>query len=287
MSLVALKENLYTYIARNGKVDLPRLARWARENMMGILVLSILLKELEKEKKIRIVDRKIISKISINGKEDIIEIPTIVESIHVTHKQASKRSTRKSILESLLSVEAGEKKQKVTKVQEETDKITPKENQEKHVPTASLEIKREDQAKKEVEKKHVEVVPQKAHNVHSMEISRQNEETRQQVFEDIVKSINAELGNIEGIEEILYTTIAYLSKYWSVGELRIRLDISKMLSHKLGMSEEQLFEITGKVLKILRKHNIIEIVEPGIVNLIKKDVKVSPTRVKLLEVLGS
>ncbi|MCG2894829.1 MAG: hypothetical protein L7H05_01180 [Vulcanisaeta sp.] len=59
--------------------------------------------------------------------------------------------------------------------------------------------------------------------------------------------------------------LAYLSKYWSVGELRLKLDVAR----QFGGVNEGILRIEDDVLRILEKIGLVEIVEPGVVNRIK------------------
>ncbi len=288
MSLLALKENLYTFIVRNGRVDYSRLIKWARENSIGIILLGLLIRELEKEKKIKIIDKKTITKISINGKEYLIEIPTLVESAYTTHKVVTKRQVKKTILDSILGVEKREKKK-----EEKVDIHKTEHKVEEKKVEAKVEIsekKVEQVEKRDIEKSTTDQKLREETGTGSRELEsglRQGEDRSiEDSIDKIRKVVVSEFQNIPHIDDIFNMIMTYLSKYWSVGEIRLRLDISKMLAHKLNIPEEELFEIVGKVLKVLKRVGIIEIVEPGIVNLIKRDLAISPTRVKLLEVLG-
>ncbi|NPA69783.1 MAG: hypothetical protein GXO26_03175 [Crenarchaeota archaeon] len=292
MTILSVKENLYTFIVKNGKVDSTRLVKWSRENGIGILILALTLNELEKERKIKVLDKRVIGKFQIDGKEIIIELPTLVEPAQVPHKEHkthSKRVARKStILDSILGVseKKSEKKESVekaqkTQVQSEKSKKIESESSivsSTQISTSSSVVVHSEKTieKKVEEKREIEVKPVSESSKESSEIMR-----------EIKNTIALEVESNPHNEEILNTILTYLSKYWSVGELRLRMDISKMLAPKLGLKEEDIFERVGKILKILRRFNVIEIVEPGVVNLLRRDIQVEPSKIKLLEVLGS
>ena len=292
MTILSVKENLYTFIVKNGKVDSTRLVKWSRENGIGILILALTLNELEKERKIKVLDKRVIGKFQIDGKEIIIELPTLVEPAQVPHKEHkthSKRVARKStILDSILGVseKKSEKKESVEKAQkaqvqsEKSKKIESESSivSSTQISTSSSVVVHSEKTieKKVEEKREIEVKPVSESSKESSEIMR-----------EIKNTIALEVESNPHNEEILNTILTYLSKYWSVGELRLRMDISKMLAPKLGLKEEDIFERVGKILKILRRFNVIEIVEPGVVNLLRRDIQVEPSKIKLLEVLGS
>jgi hypothetical protein len=66
---------------------------------------------------------------------------------------------------------------------------------------------------------------------------------------EIKNTIALEVESNPHNEEILNTILTYLSKYWSVGELRLRMDISKMLAPKLGLKEEDIEEGSMAILR--------------------------------------
>ncbi len=296
MTILSVKENLYTFIVKNGKVDSAKLVKWSKENGIGLLILALTLSELEKERKIKVLDKRVIGKFQINGKEILIELPTLVEpvqTLHKEHKTHTRRTTRKStILDSILgvsekksdkkeSVEKSQKSHSTTVVQrDKTKKIEIEETVENRARTG-LEEKSTTTSEKVLEKRvpekrEIDVKPESSNLKESSEIMR-----------EVRNTIAVEVESNPHNEEILNTILTYLSKYWSVGELRLRIDISKMLAPKLGLKEEDIFERVGKILKILRRFNIVEIVEPGVVNLLRRDIQVEPSKIKLLEVLGS
>ena len=298
---MSIKENLYTFIVKNGKVDSTRLVRWCRENGIGIVLLALALSELEKERKVRTGDKRAIGKISINGKEVTLELPTVVEAVqhHREHRQTSstrRTSRRSTILDSILGVssqrkrredhqkvkEEKEEKREIKQIEkthprphsvEETSRPTEPETQPPKASTKveKVESKPEERTRKEKEK----------------DIPIQRMEELENLMSEVRRTVSTEVESNPHNEDILNTVLAYLSKYWSVGELRLRIDISKMMSHKLNLKEEDIFDRVGKILKILRRFNIVEIVEPGVVNLLRKDIQVSMGRIRLLEVLGS
>ncbi|MDT7864128.1 MAG: hypothetical protein RQ877_06945, partial [Vulcanisaeta sp.] len=71
--------------------------------------------------------------------------------------------------------------------------------------------------------------------------------------------------NREEALKVALAMLMYLSRYWSVGELRLKLDIAK----QFGGVNESILRIEDNVLRALRRVGLIEIVEPGVVNRVK------------------
>jgi len=286
---LSVKENLYTFILKNGKVDSTRLVKWSKENGIGLLILALTLNELEKERKIRAIDKRVIGRFQVDGKEIVIELPTLVEPVqqlHKEHRQTHTRRTarRSTILDSILGVS----EKKTSKKEPETQKTQNVVQKEKAVTTTVRSYE---------ENRERENIEHKAQNVEEKESSKKEEKHDQdsshvvkdssEIVREIRSAVATEVESNPHNEEILNTVLTYLSKYWSVGELRLRIDVSKMLAPKIGLKEEDIFERVGKILKILRRFNVVEIVEPGVVNLLRRDLQIEPGKIRLLEVLGS
>ncbi len=302
MTILTIKENLYTFIVKNGKVDSTRLVRWCRENGIGILLLSLALQELEKERKVRALEKRPIGKISIDNKEIMIELPTAVEAVqlhreHREHRSSTsvRRSSRRStILDSILGVSSveKEKKKKEEKKEQKVESRDLANVQKVDNKIAEIEELTKNRKEEQVTADHdnrpesSESIVKESKKESEIETQLKNCELND-IMREVRNTMKVEVESNPHREEILNTILAYLSKYWSVGELRLRIDVSKMLSPKLGLKEDELFETVGKILKILRRYNIIEIVEPGVVNLLRRDIRVSFGRTRLLEVLGS
>lgn len=317
-SLDSLKENLYSFIAKNEHVDLHKLLKWAEEHGTGKLGLFLLLKMLEKEKRITVSELKEnIASIKLKDGELKIEIPRAVEAAHVqVHKTTAKRKV--ATLETILGLESTKKQttKKVTKTTSKTvtiEKVVQKQPQQSIVQEEKPETRVETETKSQLQAPVQEV----QQVVTTQEIQKQTQQTvlgtvSQQIeqkpevsqpiqqptpvpsehvpeLKEIVREVIEESRGLpvdeSRLEQVVTSILAYLSRYWSVGELRLRLDISKMLSQKLGIDQEVLFEVVGRILKVLKRFDIVEIVEPGVVNLLRRDV-CKEFRIKLSEVLG-
>ncbi|WP_243678982.1 hypothetical protein [Vulcanisaeta distributa] len=66
--------------------------------------------------------------------------------------------------------------------------------------------------------------------------------------------------------KVALAMLSYLQRYWSVGELRLKLDIAK----QFGGVNEGIMRIEDGALRALRKLGIVEVVEPGVVNRVKE-----------------
>ncbi len=307
-SLDSAKENLYSFIVKNERVDISRLVKWAEEHGIGKVGLSILLRILEKEKKIIASDlRENIAIIKIKDGEFRIELPRYVEAAHAHHRHVVSTTKKKvASIESILGLEPRKtqtKKQKSVTEQKTTQAITQATIQQVEAKPETIQSpiqtslpqvqKSETETKpesvqvasstvqivaKDVEKQTaVKEISEKVTTAQSMEFNS--------IIEEVLEEIKGYPVDREKVEQIVTSVLAYLSRYWSVGELRLRLDLSKTLSQKLRMEQDVLFELIGRVLKVLKRFDIVEIVEPGIVNLLRRDV-CKEFSIKLSEVLG-
>ncbi len=314
-SLDSLKENLYSFIAKNEHVDHHKLLRWAEEHGTGKLGLFLLLKMLEREKRIVTSELKeSLASIKLKDGEFRIEIPRSVEPAHTqVHRTVTKKKV--ATLETILGLESA-KKSSVKKTAKTTartataEKITTQRlTQETSTAEEKHEIKIEAEPRLHATQSEIvssvtsgQETSKNVSQVSTITTMQQIETSRseaalsalshqervpglREIVHEVIEESRGLSVDASKLEQVITSILVYLSRYWSVGELRLRLDISKMLSQKLGINQEVLFELVGRILKVLRRFDIVEIVEPGVVNLLKKDV-CKEFRIKLSEVLG-
>ncbi len=296
-SLDSIKENIYSIVVKaGGRATVDKILKWAEENNIGVLVTALAVRELEREKRIKTVgDARTVLSWSLESDTYRISLPAVIETVHVTKTHKTKTKTGGVLISELLGIEDKAKRQRrqQTKTKSTTTHVhtvthqaqattltleTPKEEKERTTKT-------EEEKKTKREQQKTETPPSR-----SSETKLQQEVSATDSLSLIVRNATRILSTEYGLDEntaerIIRGILQYLSINWSVGELRLRLDLSKTLSKKLNMNEDELFEIVGRALRVLRKMDVIEIVEPGVVNLLRRDL-VQPQKITFSEVLG-
>ena len=280
-----LKVSLSTYITRNKRVTYQDLLRWSSSNKVGNALLYLIIRELIRERKFKVSGEYVIGTIRVGNNDVKLSIPMYIEtpgetakSPASTKRQAKQRHVRSSsILEAFSKEKAPEEKQVTTEGGEErgaAGKPSKEVDQEETPQKPELSEVREqkEEVQGTTEKETMDV---KAKEVGTAVVSA--EETRIPTdystvsMEDFMamlrRVIDEELTqNREEGYKIAIAILTYLSKYWSVGELRLKLDIAK----QFGGVDENVMRIEDGVLRALRKLGIIEVVEPGVINRMKE-----------------
>ncbi len=288
-SLESIKENIYSLVVKaGGRVTIDRILRWAEENSVGILAIALALRELERSKRVRTTgEAKVVATWQLSTGVYRIVLPEVIELTHISKAVApsSRRTRTGTLISELLGIE--DKAKKPTKAEKKT---VQKQQTTSISQEISIELKGVPTTVAEHEEKTKLTTPATCRSAEAKVETRERPQAQSEALSDslrnAVRVLSLEYGVSEKIAEVLlHSILQYLSVNWSVGEVRLRLDLTKMLSKKLNIDQETLFDVIGKALRVLRRFDIIEIVEPGIVNLLRKDL-VRQQRVTFSEVLG-
>ncbi len=274
VSLGDLKTQLVSMIQKRKRVTADELLKWCEEQKVGRLLLYIALREILTMRGFRGSGERVIASIRAGGQLTNLVIPSIievaaspVETTRVTTRKARHAMTGRkgaSILDVL--IESQEPKRESASLQQAQKTQEVKQGQE---AVALRPVETQVKAKAEVEAKQ--------ENTRALvEVNYVSLETKD--FLELLKnSLKEELGEeIDEAFKVAIEVLQYLARYWSVGELRLKQDITR----KLSMDQERAFNIIDGVLKALRRMGIIEIVEPGVINRIK-DLPSGIVRVRL------
>jgi hypothetical protein len=275
-----LKVSLSTYIMRNKRVTYQDLLRWSSSNKVGNALLYLVIRELVRERKFKVSGEYVIGTIRIGNNDVKLSIPMYIEVPGETVKPttSTKRQTRQrharssSILEAFSKEKAPEEKQVTTEGGEEKGVVgrSSKEVEREETPqkTGLSEAREQKEVQGNTENETMETKVKEVDNtVVSIEETRIPTDYSTISMEDFMtmlrRIIDEELPqNREEGYKIAMAILTYLSKYWSVGELRLKLDIAK----QFGGVNENIMRIEDGVLRALRKLGIIEVVEPGVIN---------------------
>ncbi|ADN50214.1 hypothetical protein [Vulcanisaeta distributa] len=280
-----LKVSLSTYIMRNKRVTYQDLLKWSSSNKVGNTLLYLLIREVVREKRFKVSGEYVIGSIRVGNGEVKLSIPMYIEvpgegvkpSVQAKRQVRQRRVRSSSILEVF-----GEEKR--AEVKQST--VESSESERGEVKTTASEVKQEEQQKEDLriaEHRDVEGI----HGGDKVEtgIKEEKEESTGIGAEGVVvptdystvamedftamlrRAIEEELPqNREEGYKVAIAMLSYLQRYWSVGELRLKLDIAK----QFGGVNEGIMRIEDGVLRALRKLGIVEVVEPGVVNRIKE-----------------
>ncbi len=235
-----IKQNITSLILKKGKVSIEELLKWCSDNDVGKLTLYYALQEILRNRNYH-VEGEYTLRIYKTGNSTLkLSLPEhiSIREEKATSKRVVKKKERmaKKSASLLMFEREGEVESKPKEIERERE----------------IEERKEKVKEKDVEKQIPEV-----------KVESEVFEKFKQIFEEEFKDKLSEAMNV------LTYIINYLNKYWSVGELRLRLDCSKSLSSKLKINEDEIYELAGKVLNLLKSLGYIEIVEPGVVNKIK------------------
>lgn len=261
-----LKQNLISFILKKNRVTSDELIKWALENRIGILTLSIILEEIIQEKGFQTQGVHRISIIEFKNNLIELSIPKIIEVKKVsttTTRVKKKERIKQTTLQLPLVEEVKEKKEE--KIVKEIQRVEIKPE------VKTIEVK--------------EVMVEQKQQIIKPEESIKTKEEISVNEEYLAKLLQNEFSSIDYDKALLLVKqiLMYLSRYWSVGLLRLKLDVTRSLSSKLGLNEEKLMDCIDRLLRIMNRLNIVEIVEPGVVNLIQKIF--TKSGIKLSEVL--
>ncbi|GAB6943564.1 hypothetical protein [Vulcanisaeta sp. JCM 14467] len=286
-----LKVSLSTYIMRNRRVTYQDLLKWSSSNKVGNALLYLLIRELIREKRFRVSGEYVIGSIRVGNGEVKLSIPMYIEvpgegvkSTTQAKRQVKQRRVKSS---SILEVFGEERKTEVKQTVVEGGE--GEKRREGEVKTVASETKQGEEKQGQelnvAEHKEVEGVQEGGKAEASIKEGEKTESTgtvnaegaavpidySTVAMEDFAvmlrRAIEEELPqNREEGYKIAMTMLNYLQRYWSVGELRLKLDIAK----QFGGVNENIMRIEDGVLRALRKLGIIEIVEPGVINRVRE-----------------
>ncbi|MFP3491607.1 MAG: hypothetical protein RXN86_02415 [Vulcanisaeta sp.] len=272
VSFEDLKVSLGTYIMKSRRVTHQDLLKWSSTNKVGNALLYLLIRELIREKRFKTSGEYVIGVLRIGNNDVKLTIPTYIEvspspkTAATTKRQARQRRGKSTnILEALSEEGSTKEEQGEAKVEGRTEvaieKAEPKQEHELEGSKTHEEIGEakgtEEGGTREVEKQgriegggFIDYSSVTADNFLSI--------LRNAIYDEVPQ-------NKEEALKVALAMLMYLSRYWSVGELRLKLDIAK----QFGGVNESILRIEDNVLRALRRVGLIEIVEPGVVNRVK------------------
>ena len=284
-----LKVSLSTYIMRNRRVTYQDLLKWSSSNKVGNALLYLLIRELIREKRFRASGEYVIGSIRVGNGEVKLSIPMYIEvpgegvkSTAQTKRQVKQRRVKSS---SILEVFGEERRAEVKQAVVEGGEVEKRREVKITAPETRQEEEQQKQELKVTEHKEMEGVREGGKVETGIKEEKKEELTGVVSIENVSiptdystvamedftvmlrRVIEEELPqNKEEGYKVAITILSYLQRYWSVGELRLKLDIAK----QFGGVNENIMRIEDGVLRALRKLGIIEIVEPGVVNRVKE-----------------
>ncbi len=271
-----LKISLSTYIMRNKRVSHQDLLKWASANKVGNVLLYLLIRELIREKRFKSSGEYVIGTMRIGDNDIKLSIPTYIEApgeptktVVPVKRQTRQRANRSSsILEAI-------KEERQTKSREsgEVRESTPEQSSKTETPQRQEPTKVEEHGETTTEGSGTKP-NETGTEVNSPAISIERYEdydfssaSTDNLVTALRRVIDEELPqNREDAFKMAMAMLTYLYRYWSVGELRLKIDIAK----QFGGVNENTLRIEDGVLRALRKMGIVEVVEPGVVNRIKE-----------------
>ena len=272
VSFEDLKVSLGTYIMKSKRVTHQDLLKWSSTNKVGNALLYLLIRELIREKRFKTSGEYVIGVLRVGNNDVKLTIPTYIEvsastKTAVTTKRQVRQRRGKStnILEALSEESSTKEGQGEAKVEERieitVEKTEPKQDQELEGGKTHEEIEEakgtEEGGTREVEKQD---------RIESEGLIDYSSVTADNFLSILRNAIYDEVSqNREEALKVALAMLMYLSRYWSVGELRLKLDIAK----QFGGVNESILRIEDNVLHALRRVGLIEIVEPGVVNRVK------------------
>lgn len=271
VSFEDLKVSLVSFINKNRKVSHQDLLKWASSNKVGNALLYLLIRELIKDRRFKASGEYVIGILRV-GNNDVrlvipmyIEVPTQQRVTTSKHQGRQRRGKAASILETLSEEVETVKRQAEVKVEKKVETVEPRETQGAQRPEVVETRVEAAKAAETVERKteiaeeqRVGVVGAAPADYSSMTMDSFMSILRNAIYEEIPQ-------NREEALKVALAMLAYLSKYWSVGELRLKLDVAR----QFGGVDEGILRIEDDVLRILEKIGLVEIVEPGVVNRVK------------------
>ncbi|BDR92136.1 hypothetical protein [Vulcanisaeta souniana] len=270
-----LKISLSTYIMRSKRVSHQDLLKWASANKIGNVLLYLLIRELIREKKLKSSGEYVVGTMRIGGNDIKLSIPTYIEvpgepakAVAPVKRQTRQRTSRSS---SILEV-IKEERQTETRESSEIRESAPEQPSKAETPQRQEPTKVEEHGEATTEEGSTK--PNETGGVSSPAINIERPENYDFSFtstDSLVAALRRVIGeelpqNREDALKVAMAMLTYLYRYWSVGELRLKIDIAK----QFGGINESTLRIEDSVLRALRKMGLVEVVEPGVVNRIKE-----------------
>jgi len=190
------------YVKRRGKVSLDDMKKWAEENEVGLITLSVIVNDLITNRELRpIGEFKELDEeeLALPLPEEVVVPSESEEEVLILKPKGEKKKTRR---EGILRTRK-EKRVMKTKL----SKISPlfKWSEEEEEIEIETEIKKEEKEEKP-----------------SVEERREKEE------EKVIKIKEEPISKVEEYDEDLKKAITYLNKYHSVGEIRFLIDLESL-----------------------------------------------------------
>ncbi|MCD6095128.1 MAG: hypothetical protein J7J99_01020 [Thermoprotei archaeon] len=188
------------YVKRKGRVSLDDMRKWAEENEVGLITLSVIVNDLITNEELRpIGEFKELDEeeLALPLPEEVVPSESKEEVLILKPKEEKKKAKREGILRT-------KKEKRVMKTK--LSKISPlfKWSEEEEVEIET-EIKKEEKKEKP-----------------SVEERREKEE------EKVIKIKEEPISKVEEYDEDLKKAIIYLNKYHSVGEIRFLIDLESL-----------------------------------------------------------
>jgi len=189
------------YVKRKGRVSLDDMRKWAEENEVGLITLSVIVNDLITNKELRpIGEFKELDEeeLALPLPEEVVVPSESEEVLILKPKEEKKESKREGILRT-------KKEKRVMKTK--LSKISPlfKWSEEEEEVEIETEIKKEEKREKP-----------------SVEERREKEE------EKVIKIKEEPISKVEEYDEDLKKAIIYLNRYHSVGEIRFLIDLESL-----------------------------------------------------------
>ncbi|MGC9152665.1 MAG: hypothetical protein ACP5GY_02895 [Vulcanisaeta sp.] len=280
VSFEDLKVMLSTYIVRNRKVSYQDLLKWSSSNRVGNTLLYLIIKELIREKRFKASGEYVIGTIRVGDNDIKLSIPMYIEvtgttakSVGVTKRQVKQRPAKSaSILETIgreeqespggvKSEERTKEKATLEKTEKPASTSEPSNTEERHNEGIN---ETENKIEEKTTEGKVEVITEPESTLGLADYSSISTDNFMTLLRNAVSEEVPQ--NREEAFKIAVAMLAYLSKYWSVGELRLKLDVAR----QFGGVNENTLRIEDGVLRALRKMGLVEVVEPGVVNRVKE-----------------
>ncbi len=275
-----LKVSLSTYIMRNKRVTYQDLLKWSSSNKVGNTLLYLIIKELIRERRFKASGEYVIGSIRVGNGEVKLSIPTYIEvpgevarsPMHAKRQVRQRHVRSSSILEVFSEGKKGEAGQATTEggegEKEGTSTSAQGVDQGSKQRPGTVGMEREEAHESGKAELEVREGLTSTASTEGAGARMDYSTVAMDEFTAILRrAINEELmQNREEGYKVAIAMLSYLQKYWSVGELRLKLDIAK----QFGGVNEGIMRIEDGVLRALRKLGIVEVVEPGVVNRIKE-----------------
>jgi len=233
--LEELRRSLMSMLAKSDRVTSQDLINWAKSNHVGMVMLSILIRDVIKEKSLVTAGEVMLGKLRLSSELKL----TIPSTIEVNQRRMMRRerkvSVRRgmSILDTISQDVVMEKNESVGEGLGEGHQPEPP----KEEPGTDLRV--------------------------NHEVSTGEREPGMDLLSKLRSTLREEFADPNEAFNVALAVLNYIARYWSVGELRLKNDLLKQLS---GQVKGDLMDTLDRVLRIFARMGIVEFAEPGVIN---------------------